>query len=112
MFEYSLDASHFLRQIVANVYMWNPYLHTCNPYLLTSGLSLPTAIAAAAAAATIAAAAAAATILLPGASFPLLSPPPSFLLLVVDCCLPLPLPCRHHQKIAIASAAAIFAALC
>jgi len=47
----------YLRRIVANVYTWNPYLHTCNPNLLTSGLSLPTAIAAATAAATIAAAA-------------------------------------------------------
>jgi len=80
-----------LRQIVANVYTWNPYLHTCNPKILTSGLSLFTSIAAATAAATIAvaaaAAAAAATILLPGASFPPLSPLPSFSLLVVDCCL-------------------------
>ena len=79
-----------------DVYTWNPYLHTCNPNLLTSGsLSLSTFIAAATAAATIAVAAAAAapapdaaTILLPGASFPPLSPLPSFSLLVVDCCLP------------------------
>ncbi len=75
MFKHLLDASLFSCQIVANVYMWNPYLHTCNPNLLTSGFSLPTAIAAATAAATFAAAAAAAptaaaaaTILLPGAS--------------------------------------------
>ena len=79
-----------------DVCTWNPYLHTCNPNLLTSGsLSLSTFIAAATAAATIAVAAAAAapapdaaTILLPGASFPPLSPLPSFSLLVVDCCLP------------------------
>ena len=44
-----------------DVYTWNPYLHTCNPNLLTSGsLSLSTSIAAATAAATIAVAAAAA----------------------------------------------------
>ncbi len=43
-----------------DVYTWNPYLHTCNPNLLTSGsLSLSTSIAAATAAATIAVAAAA-----------------------------------------------------
>ena len=79
-----------------DVYTWNPYLHTCNPNLLTSGsLSLSTSIAAATATATIAVAAtaaapaaAAATILLPGASFPPLLSLPLFLLLVVDCCLP------------------------
>jgi hypothetical protein len=42
MFEHLLDASLFLRQIVANVYTRNPYLHTCNPNLLTSSLFLPT----------------------------------------------------------------------
>jgi hypothetical protein len=43
-----------LHQIVANVNTWNPYLHTCKPYLLNSGVSLPTAIdATIAAAATI-----------------------------------------------------------
>jgi hypothetical protein len=84
----------YLRQIVTNVYTWNPYLHTCNPNLLTSGLSLSTSIAAAAAAP----AAAAATILLPGASFPPLLPPPSFSLLVVDCCLPRRCHCRRCRR--------------
>ncbi len=35
MFEHSLETHRFyLRRIVANVYTWNPYLHTCNPNLL------------------------------------------------------------------------------
>ena len=31
MFEHSLDELLYLRQIFANVYTWNPHLHTCNP---------------------------------------------------------------------------------
>jgi hypothetical protein len=57
MFEHSLDASLLLAPNYANVYTWNPYLHTCNPNLQSHHwLHQPTAIAAATAAATIAAA--------------------------------------------------------
>jgi hypothetical protein len=51
-----------VRQIVANEYKWNPYLHTCNPNLQSHHwLHQPTAIAAATVTATIAVPAAATT---------------------------------------------------
>ena len=82
-----------LRQIAANLYMWNPYLHMCNPNLHSHLWPQPTAIAAAAATAP----AVAATIILPGASCPPPSPPPTFLLLFVDCCLPRHCHCHHRR---------------
>ena len=43
-----------LRQIVANLYTWNPYLHMCNPTLHSHLWPQPTTIAAATAVTTIA----------------------------------------------------------